>query len=114
MTNIRPAYKRPFRSRLAWRLSSTTSTEYVPTEINKHSSDQIQTSVIVDSVSYLRLLKSIWIMDQIRDSEDWRRVQRTSPGGLYDRCVREMDRVSVKHGVLGLRYNPNEKLATAY
>jgi hypothetical protein len=39
-------------------------------------------------------------MDEIRDSEDWRRVQRTSPGGLYDRCVREMDRVSVKHGAL--------------
>jgi hypothetical protein len=53
-------------------------------------------------------------MDQIRDSEDWRRVQRTSPGGLYDRCVREMDRVSVTHGALGFRYNLNEKLATAY
>jgi hypothetical protein len=47
-------------------------------------------------MSYLRLMKSIWIMDRIRESDDWRKMQRTNPGGLYDRCVREMDRVSTK------------------
>ncbi|KAH7077648.1 hypothetical protein BKA63DRAFT_269269 [Paraphoma chrysanthemicola] len=45
-----------------------------------------------DSMSYLRLMKSIWIMDRVRESDGWHRVQRTNPGGLYDRCVREMDR----------------------
>lgn len=45
-----------------------------------------------DSMSYLRLMKSIWIMDKIRESEDWTTIQRTNPGGLYDRCIREMDR----------------------
>lgn len=48
----------------------------------------------MEPMGYLRLMKSIWIMDQIRDSEDWKKIQRTSPGNLYDRCVREMDRVS--------------------
>lgn len=33
-------------------------------------------------------------MDRIRESDDWSSIQRTNPGGLYDRCVREMDRVS--------------------
>jgi hypothetical protein len=47
-------------------------------------------------VSYVRLVKSLWIMDHIRDSEDWSRIQRTNPGGLYDRRVREMDRVSAE------------------
>lgn len=46
-------------------------------------------------MSYLRLMKSIWIMDKVRESNDWAKIQRTNPGGLYDRCVREMDRVSV-------------------
>ncbi|KAF2747234.1 hypothetical protein M011DRAFT_51959 [Sporormia fimetaria CBS 119925] len=45
-----------------------------------------------DSMSYLRLLKSIWIMDRIRESNEWVKVQRSNPGGLYDRCIREMDR----------------------
>ncbi|KAF1844355.1 uncharacterized protein K460DRAFT_357965 [Cucurbitaria berberidis CBS 394.84] len=45
-----------------------------------------------DSMSYLRLMKSIWIMDKIRGSHDWTKIQRINPGGLYDRCVREMDR----------------------
>ncbi|KAH7389906.1 hypothetical protein BKA66DRAFT_440175 [Pyrenochaeta sp. MPI-SDFR-AT-0127] len=45
-----------------------------------------------DSMSYLRLMKSIWVMDKIRESDDWSRIQRVNPGGLYDRCVREMDR----------------------
>ncbi|CAO2652591.1 Nn.00g008740.m01.CDS01 [Neocucurbitaria sp. VM-36] len=45
-----------------------------------------------DTKSYLRLMKSIWIMDKIRGSDDWSNIQRVNPGGLYDRCVREMDR----------------------
>lgn len=45
-----------------------------------------------DTKSYLRLMKSVWIMDKIRGSVDWSRIQRVNPGGLYDRCVREMDR----------------------
>jgi hypothetical protein len=53
-----------------------------------------QTSRVADSMSYLRLMKSIWIMDRIQDSDDYRKMQRTNSGGLYDRCVREMDRVS--------------------
>jgi hypothetical protein len=43
-------------------------------------------------MSYLRLMKSIWLVDRIRESQDWAKTQRTSPGGFYDRCVREMDR----------------------
>jgi hypothetical protein len=50
----------------------------------------------IDSMSYLRLMKSIWIMDKIRNSDDWKKAQRTNPGGLYDRCVREMDRVGYR------------------
>jgi hypothetical protein len=46
----------------------------------------------LDPMSYLRLMKSVWIMDRIRESNDWAKIQRTNPGGLYDRCVREMDR----------------------
>ncbi|KAH7402309.1 hypothetical protein DE146DRAFT_735536 [Phaeosphaeria sp. MPI-PUGE-AT-0046c] len=49
-------------------------------------------SAVTDPMGYLRLMKSIWIMDQIRGSEDWKKIQRTNPGSLYDRCVREMDR----------------------
>lgn len=45
----------------------------------------------MDSMSYLRL-KSIWIMDRIKESNEWKRLQQANPGGLYDRCVREMDR----------------------
>ncbi|KAH8725896.1 hypothetical protein GQ44DRAFT_771842 [Phaeosphaeriaceae sp. PMI808] len=51
-----------------------------------------ETSQVADSMSYIRLMKSIWIMDKIRESNDWHKLQRTNPGGLYDRCVREMDR----------------------
>ncbi|KAF2264190.1 hypothetical protein CC78DRAFT_568495 [Lojkania enalia] len=47
---------------------------------------------VLDASSYLRLMKSIWIMDVIRQSKQWAKIQRTSPGGLYDRCIREMDR----------------------
>jgi hypothetical protein len=32
-------------------------------------------------------------MDRIRESADWAQIQQTEPGGLYDRCVRAMDRV---------------------
>jgi hypothetical protein len=32
-------------------------------------------------------------MDRIRESADWAQIQRSEPGGLYDRCVRAMDRV---------------------
>ena len=32
-------------------------------------------------------------MDRIKESEDWGKIQRSNPGGLYDRCVKEMDRV---------------------
>ena len=34
-------------------------------------------------------------MDRVRECNDWARIQRTNPGGLYDRCVREMDRVGI-------------------
>lgn len=46
----------------------------------------------LDSGSYLRLLKSIWVMDKIIESDEWGRLQITNPGGLYDRCVRKADR----------------------
>lgn len=49
-------------------------------------------SEVGDSMSYLRLMKSIWIMDMIKESDDWHRIEREQPGGLYHRCVREMDR----------------------
>lgn len=49
-------------------------------------------SPTIDSTSYLRVMKSVWIMERIRESADWDKVQRSNPGGLYDRCVREMDR----------------------
>ena len=45
-----------------------------------------------DATSYLRLLKSIWLMDKIREGHDWSSIQSSNPGGLYDRCIREMDR----------------------
>ncbi|KAF2272401.1 uncharacterized protein EI97DRAFT_484086 [Westerdykella ornata] len=45
-----------------------------------------------DSMSYLRFLKILWVMDRIRESNDWTKIQKTNPGGIYDRCVREMDR----------------------
>lgn len=47
-------------------------------------------------MSHLRLMKSIWIMDRIRESDEWHKQTRANPGGLYDRCVREMDRVSTQ------------------
>ncbi|KAF2004028.1 hypothetical protein P154DRAFT_617287 [Amniculicola lignicola CBS 123094] len=47
---------------------------------------------VLDTYSYLRLMKSIWIMDRIRQSQQWAEIQQSSPGGLYDRCIREMDR----------------------
>lgn len=49
-------------------------------------------SLISDSMSYLRLLKSIWVMDRLRESDEWYKIQNSNPGGLYDRCIREMDR----------------------
>ena len=45
-----------------------------------------------DATSYLRLLKSIWLMDKIKEGHDWSSIQSSNPGGLYDRCIREMDR----------------------
>ena len=45
-----------------------------------------------DATSYLRLLKSIWLMDKIREGHDWSSIQSSNPGGLYDRCIRELDR----------------------
>jgi hypothetical protein len=46
-------------------------------------------------------------MDQIRESDDWCKMQRTNPGNLYDRCVREMDRVSADRMTNCLEYEAN-------
>jgi hypothetical protein len=60
-------------------------------------------------MSYLRLMKSIWIMDRIRESDDWCKIQRTNPGNLYDRCVREMDRVSMNRTKICLQGESNHR-----
>jgi hypothetical protein len=42
------------------------------------------------------VLKEPLVHEHIRDSDDWRWMQRTNPGDLYDRCSCEMDRVIVE------------------
>jgi hypothetical protein len=50
-------------------------------------------------------------MDHIRGSDDWHKLQRTSPGGLYDRCVREMDRVSINRITVTAPNNTDETIS---
>ncbi|KAF2114097.1 hypothetical protein BDV96DRAFT_109269 [Lophiotrema nucula] len=48
-------------------------------------------SPMVGSIPYVRLMKSIWIMDRIWESSDWAKKKRTDPGCLEEQCLREMD-----------------------